>query len=672
MKIAAKASFNNLLIRTITLVLAGLPFHQVSAQSDTTRNVNEVVVSSARAELLQSITPSQQIKAHEFVRYSAFNVADALRGFSGVYIKDYGGIGGLKTVSVRGLGANHTTVLLDGIQINDAENGQIDLGKFNLNNVQSIALYNGQPTDILMPARSFASASVIAITTIKPALQAGKRYRVTAGIKGGSFGLINPYLQWQQRLNSSWSFVINGYTQNAGGKYPYTISNGNAQISGDRIAADVKIQQVDGAIYWAGKDSSKFNLRVNYYHADRGLPGAVVLYIPPPQGQRLWNHDFFTQLGYEKAWKSGFRLLVNTKYANSYLHYFNPQFNNTAGFIDQHFRQQEIYQSVAFLYNIAKNWEFSYAADLAINTLNASVPDFKYPTRTTVLNVLASNFKTGRLTLQGSLLNSNINESVTKGTTIPYRNVFTPTFIANYAVSDLLNVRAFYKNIFRVPTFSELYYNPITNTNLKPEFAHQYDIGAVYRKNLQGSFEYVTISADVYYNRVKDKIIYTPNIFAGSVMNIAEAEGVGVDLGMRTEKRFDNMFKGLLAINYSYQQAMNISDPNEATYKNQLPYIPQHLVNANLGFTRKEWGVYYNHMFSSLRFYNNNNNTVYADDFLPAYGLADLSVIYRGKYKLLPVMLSAEINNVYNQSYVVVRNYPMPGRSVRISLQITI
>ena len=47
----------------------------------------------------------------------------------GVTVKDYG-IGGLKTVSVRSLGANHTTVSYDGIALTDVQSGQIDIGRF--------------------------------------------------------------------------------------------------------------------------------------------------------------------------------------------------------------------------------------------------------------------------------------------------------------------------------------------------------------------------------------------------------------------------------------------------------------------------------------------------------------------------------------------------------------
>jgi len=244
--------------------------------------------------------------------------------------------------------------------------------------------------------------------------------------------------------------------------------------------------------------------------------------------------------------------------------------------------------------------------------------------------------------------------------------------MVNYKVSDPVNVRAFYKNIFRVPTFIELYYPYITNIGLRPEFADQFDVGATYSKNLQGAVEYLSLTADVYYNKVKDKIIYTPDVYGGSVQNVDKVNGVGADIGIKTEMRFGHPYKGLLTVNYSYQRAMNLSHPGELTYKNQLPYTPHHLVNLNAGINRKNLGVYYNQMFSTIRFYDNNNDTTFPNNYLPAYGLADLSFVYKGSYKLMPLIVSAEINNLYNAGYVMVRNYPMPGRSFRISVQITI
>jgi vitamin B12 transporter len=193
------------------LLFLSLPV-TVSAQTDTTNKIKEVQVNTTAIPIAPVIVPSQTVSANEFIRYNALTVADAIRDFSGVTIKDYGGIGGLKTISVRGLGANHTSVLFDGIQMNDAENGLVDLGRLNLINTNRVTLYNGQPPVILQTARAFAAASVLSIETIKPNFAATKPYQITAGIKTGSFGLVNPYftmaatLKRQMGISYQWIY----------------------------------------------------------------------------------------------------------------------------------------------------------------------------------------------------------------------------------------------------------------------------------------------------------------------------------------------------------------------------------------------------------------------------------------------------------------------------------
>ncbi|RZA01263.1 MAG: TonB-dependent receptor [Sphingobacteriaceae bacterium] len=670
MKLNITYIYNFLKPQALVVSLLLLPVIAL-AQNDTTKNLNEVKVSTSAIPVLQTIVPAQQITNSDFTRYNAFNVADAIRNFAGVSIKDYGGIGGLKTVSIRGLGANHTAILFDGIQINDAENGQVDLGKLNLNNVQEISLYNGQPPYLLQPARSFAAASVLSIKTIKPLLNAVKPYQITAGVRAGSFGLFNPYLQWQQRLSKTWGFVLNGYTQYANGKYPYKIHNGNATTQQTRLSSAISAQQIDGAIYWAKNDSNKFNLRVNYYNSDRGLPGPVVLYTPPPSGQRLWNEDLFIQSTYQHSWRSGFNLLLNAKFSKNNLRYVDPQFPNTAGFLDQRFTQREYYQSAALSYHILPNWEVSYAADLAITNMTSDRPNFKYPTRTTLLNVVATNLVLSKVTLQVSLLNTNIRETVRTGTTVPNTNVYSPTIMATLRPfnDQSFKVRGYYKYIFRVPTFNELYYGYVTNTNLKPEFTNQYDLGLSYNKALTGWLDYIGFTADAYYNNVTNKIVYTPNTYNGSVQNFGKVDIKGLDVSVKTQANISRKYKALISVNYSYQNAQDVTDPTSSTYLNQLPYIPKNTVAINAGINRGPIGVYYNQLISSSRYFTNNN---LPDSYLALYAIGDISAVYKGLINRLPVMLSVEVNNVFNKDYVVIQSYPMPGRSFRISFQITI
>lgn len=87
-------------------------------------------------------------------------------------IKDYGGIGGLKTVNIRSMGSQHVGVFYDGIQIGNAQNGTVDLGKFSLDNMELVSVYNGQKSDIFQSARDFASASAVYMVTRRPVSRA--------------------------------------------------------------------------------------------------------------------------------------------------------------------------------------------------------------------------------------------------------------------------------------------------------------------------------------------------------------------------------------------------------------------------------------------------------------------------------------------------------------------
>lgn len=178
----------------LTVLLGGLlatePVRaEYTSRLDSVQQIEEVVVTGNR---LNEIVPAQKLDGKVLEKLNSFSVADAIRYFSGVQIKDYGGIGGLKTVNVRSMGTNHMGVFYDGIQLGNAQNGQIDLGKFSLDNMEEISLYNGQKSDIFQSAKDFGSSGSIYLRAKRPRFKEGETYHVQATMKAGSFGLANP------------------------------------------------------------------------------------------------------------------------------------------------------------------------------------------------------------------------------------------------------------------------------------------------------------------------------------------------------------------------------------------------------------------------------------------------------------------------------------------------
>lgn len=103
-------------------------------------NIPEVVVTGEKHASVPTTNTSQTINLKKSDRLVLQNISDAVRRMAGAEIKDYGGIGGLKTVSVRGLGSKHTLVCYDGMPVTDCQNGQVDLGRFSLDQLNLIQL----------------------------------------------------------------------------------------------------------------------------------------------------------------------------------------------------------------------------------------------------------------------------------------------------------------------------------------------------------------------------------------------------------------------------------------------------------------------------------------------------------------------------------------------------
>src|ERR1700759_3141564 len=163
-------------------------------KSDSTRELQKVTITGKRKQNSYSaIVPVQVLNHQTLLQINAENIAEAARYFSGVFIKDYGGVGGLKTISVRSLGGLNTGLVYDGINIGDAQTGQIDLSKYAATFVQSLELDQANPQQIPLPARIYSSASILSFTSNSFNTTNFSKTKWVAGMNAGSFGLWQPY-----------------------------------------------------------------------------------------------------------------------------------------------------------------------------------------------------------------------------------------------------------------------------------------------------------------------------------------------------------------------------------------------------------------------------------------------------------------------------------------------
>ena len=182
------------------------------------------VVEKVRPSVTREGTPLQIMDRAGIDRLGVQDLSEAVKRFSGVTVQDYGGIGGLKTVSVRSLGAKHTAVSYDGVTITDAQSGQVDISRFSLDNVEMVSLSIGQSDDIFQTARVYASAGALNIQTAMPNFKK-KPFNLRGLIRTGSFGLINPSVRYEQKLSGSIAAIADIDWMRADGMYPVSYTH---------------------------------------------------------------------------------------------------------------------------------------------------------------------------------------------------------------------------------------------------------------------------------------------------------------------------------------------------------------------------------------------------------------------------------------------------------------
>lgn len=667
-------------IRSVSLFILCIAGHYSLHAQDKVAQPVTTAKDTAAARMLQGVTifsdrsnpvsPVQTLSGIALEKMNSLSVADAVRFFSGVQLKDYGGLGGLKTLNVRSMGTNHTGVFYDGIQLGNAQNGTVDLGRFSLDNIEQIDLYNAQKGAILQPAKGFAAASAIYLQSRKPVFREGERTHGKFAFKTGSFGLINPSVRLEQRLSDRLSAVVSSEWLHGNGRYKFRYTNGTYDTTAVRENAAIDAARVEAGLYGQLKDSSIWQAKVYYYNSTRGLPGAIVSnkFL---NGQHQWDRNLFIQSSYNKQFGKRYTLLLNAKFMYDYVRYLDTAIVTVDGPLMNRYQQKEYYVSAANQYKITSFWDVALSADFQVNEMTAvNLDHFAIPTRYSTLVAAATQLHLGPVELQGNLLGTIVNETTKAYTAGRDFNALSPTVLASWQPfkGQDLKFRAFYKNIFRMPTFNDMYYNTVGNPALRPEYTKQYNIGTGYTRNTNGFLQYFSLQADVYYSHVKDKIVASPGRnFQWMMQNIGAVDIYGIDASIQLSPVFIQAVKTDFSVKYTYQKALDMSNPEEVNYKDQIAYIPVHSGSFIAHASWNKWDVNYSFIYVGERYFLNTNIPLY---YMEPWYTSDLSVSTSFLFSHKLVKLTGELNNIFNQYYDVVINYPMPGRYYRLTASI--
>lgn len=629
----------------ILLFFIAISTHAQTSRLDSVHTIRDVAVVGVRPHYL---TPSQTLSGAALQNLSTTSVADALKYFSGVQIKDYGGLGGLKTVNVRSLGSQHVGVYLDGIRITNAQNGQIDLGRYSLSNMESVALYNANRNERLQSASEYASAATVYLQTRRPDSTA-----LAVEYGTGSFGL--------QKLKAYFSFrnilFVDAEYQRTDGGYPFRFQSASEDTVGKRRNSDISFYRLEAAGFYKG-----FTAHAYFYSSERGLPGPVVRRLSDQwdSTDRQWDRNFFLQATYRHTWDR-FALKSNLKYAYDWLRYLqDPSTNAAAMHCDNHYRQQDLYGSVSAAWNTS--WlSLTASTDLRWSDLTTNVYRSAYVYRLDSKSLLSAIASYRGFEGNIALLYTHIGDhSARTAQSAAALSRLTPMFLASWH-RRAFTVRAFHKRIFRAPTLNDLYYTLVGNAQLRPEYTSQFDLGVDYKDR------HLHLALDAYYNRIEDKIVAIPmkSQFRWSMVNFGLVKSLGLSATAGYDRTWGRFSLNANA-NYTCQRDRDYSSPHDPEYRNTIPYSPLHSASLIVDLGYDGWSLCTSWLYTGDRFALISNNR---DDLLGAWQTVDLKLNKRFRIRRHYVQATVECNNLCDSRHEVVKRYPMPGRNWKATLQ---
>ena len=610
--------------------------------------VDPVVVTATRGLSLTNAVPASVdvVSRKTIERQNPQNLAEVLDNVQGVFIKDYGGIGGTKTISLRGSSTEQVLVLLDGQRLNNAQSGQVDFSTISAEGIERIEVVRGGNSALY---GADAVGGVINLITKKDAEEPG--WSGNLQLLAGSFDSqsLETSVQYKKSRFSA-SLAYHGLQSE--GNFAYTDPYGKKM---ERTNNDILSHDLFGRLkveFGDPHDQRQFNISHKYYYSDRGSPGNV---DHPYQTARMYNETHQFNAIYSGKTSNPLNDLQLQGYAHhSWYRYANDEDvvpidsrfrNGTYGFESQLRTILSSSHLLAYGFGTRYDWLKStqFSNDHTRNTYYLFIQDeseFTFGKNSKVKSVsLIPALRLDAFSDFGAHLSPKI------GTVLNFGSEWKIALKANTGLS------------FRAPNFNELYWPEdawtLGNPDLKPESGFDWDVGLRLRWPLLAGAAFDVTCFQIH---MKNLILWQTPGTKWLPLNIDKTRTDGVELNFNLQP-----VKNLLSLtaNYTYLDARN------AETDLTLVYRPRHTLNATMNFLWKSYSLEYQYQYVSQRFVN-PSHTLY----LGAYSSSDLIFNAHYVFEDWEPKVSFQIKNIFNQSYEIIRYQPMPGREYRLTLGI--
>lgn len=603
-------------------------------------------------------------------KLAPFDLGHLLQNSSGIALRDYGGMGGMKTLSIRGLGGEHTKLLVNGQTVTNAQNGQTDYGLIQVDNVESVHVSMGLNHNSLIPASAQAMGSAIEMNTFENIFSAHKHQIITSSTVG-SFGQRELYGGYKN-TNKNYFVSISGKYREAKGDYDYRIPLGDDFMEGTRGNNEL---QESFIAFGAGLKTVTDTLKQRYHFlkitsqvnwSAKQLPGAVILYSDFSD-ESLHTSSYRLGTDYTMLHKK-YKARLFGGFNQHELHYMDPSYFNQTGFIDNYYKNLSALVGGSFNYQLNEQFALQAGTDTEKSFLYSNRIDFGVPQRLFSTTMIGLSHQNKYIETSAKIFHQYLHD---ENRLINHSNTFqrwNPQFqiITAEKLSKTFSFYTWAKKSMRAPSFNEMYYSQIGNTSLIPEDSWQFNLGAIFNKRIHST--QLSIKLNSYYNQVTNKIIAIPtqNIFIWSIANIGEVEVKGIDFETQLHHEFNISTQIKWRANVTYQEVMDVSNENSPTYRHQIIYTPKWNSSNTLSLYIKDFSFHQTTNFVGERYSLNQN---IPSNRLDPFVVLDASLEYRiALKKSHKLKLQVGIRNIANSSYSYIRNFVMPGRNYFIKL----
>lgn len=612
----------------------------------------------------QDVTASATVITREKFADRPVNLPEVLSDTVGVHVKSYGGLESFATLSVRGSTGEQVKVYLDGIELNRAQGGAVDLSRIPLDLVDRIEVYRG--TSPLGYAGGIGGVVDIRTRPVKD-----KTMQYLSASAGSFDTYTGAYLVTGPIVASRFLF---GYShRQTVGNFRYLDDNGTPYNERDdrMVTRKNNASEEDDILIKVDHEAGgghRVGVTTDLYLRDQGVPG---LGANQSRDASLKSQRVLGGLSWSKP---GFLHPEIDAEVRIFASVQEDRFRDPPG----HGQigvgvQDNTYLTYGYGLNTQESFYFLKQNRIQ---LFGEVKEERFEPRSQV-QAEVEDLSNARLSAAGALSDEihlfrerlilipagryDYHQDRFQGFTVPSGGedaaeefqAFTGKMGARLRLHAKLEARASVGQYYRPPNFSELFGNRGTvlgNAELDPEKGLNSDMGLIYSEGGWGPVEQLRLEYNLYYNQVEDLIQFVQTSRATvRAENVEQAEILGHELQGVVNFRDWVLLSG----NYTYQEARNRT--RAAGLKgNLLPGRPVHEAHGHLELFRPFGKVYYEVDYLAGNYLDMYNYYLVDSRWIHTAGVA---------YYRRNLSLSAEVKNFTDNQISDVAQYPLPGRS---------